>query len=75
MFPFITQKIVDVGIKNKQINIVIFLLLSQAIFVISNNIYDLIRRRLILEINSRINIKIVSDFLYKLVNLPIRFFE
>lgn len=75
LFPFITQKIVDVGIKNKQINIVIFLLLSQAIFVISNNIYDLIRRRLILEINSRINIKIVSDFLYKLVNLPIRFFE
>ena len=75
LFPFLTQNIIDLGIQYKQKDIIVFLLISQAVLIISSNIYELIRRRLILQVNSRVNIRLVSEFLYKLVKLPIRFFE
>lgn len=75
ILPFLTQMIVDVGITQKQLNIIGLILLGQLVLTISRAISDFIRTRILLHISIRINISLVSDFLIKLLKLPMSFFE
>lgn len=63
VLPFLTQSIVDVGIKNQDIGFVWLILLGQLMLTISRTAIDFIRRWLLLHISLRINISLVSDFL------------
>lgn len=73
--PFLTQSIVDVGIKNQKIDFVWLVLLGQITISISRTIIDFIRRWLLLHINMRVNISLKGDFLIKLLKLPMSFFD
>ena len=73
--PFLTQSIVDVGIKNQDIGFVWLVLLGQLMLTISRTAIDFIRRWLLLHISLRINISLVSDFFIKLLKLPMSFFD
>ena len=75
VLPFLTQSIVDVGIKNQDIGFVWLILLGQLILTISRTAIDFIRRWLLLHISLRINISLVSDFFIKLLKLPMSFFD
>ena len=75
VLPFLTQSIVDVGIKNQDIGFVWLILLGQLMLTISRTAIDFIRRWLLLHISLRINISLVSDFFIKLLKLPISFFD
>jgi len=75
VLPFLTQSIVDVGVKNKDINFVWLILLGQLMLTISRTAIDFIRRWLLLHISMRINISLVSDFFIKLLKLPMFFFD
>lgn len=75
LFPILTQNIVDVGIKSKDLNFITLVLLAQMVLIFTSTIIEYIRRKLILHIGVRINVSIISDFLSKLFKLPIRFFE
>lgn len=75
VLPFLTQSIVDVGIKNQDIGFVWLILLGQLMLTISRTAIDFIRRRLLLHISLRINISLVSDFFIKLLKLPMSFFD
>ena len=70
VLPFLTQSIVDVGIKNQDIGFVWLILLGQLMLTISRTAIDFIRRWLLLHISLRINISLVSDFFIKLLKLP-----
>ncbi len=74
-FPFLTQSIVDHGIKNQNINFIYIVLLAQLMLFFSQSLIEVFRGWLLLHMGSRINISIVSDFLMKLMRLPIAFFE
>lgn len=74
VLPFLTQSIVDVGIKNQDIGFVWLILLGQLMLTISRTAIDFIRRWLLLHISLRINISLVSDFFIKLLKLPMSFF-
>lgn len=74
-FPFITQYIMDKGIKPKDISFVTVLLFAQFGLLLGQALSNLVRNWLLLKINTEISIKIISDFLAKLTRLSVRFFD
>ena len=75
IMPFLTQSIVDIGIKHKDIGFIWLVLLGELMIVIGRTATDFIRRWLLLHISMRINISLVSDFFIKLLKLPMSFFD
>ncbi|MDP3944792.1 MAG: peptidase domain-containing ABC transporter [Lutibacter sp.] len=75
IFPFLTQSIVDIGIKNQNIHFIYLVLIAQMVLIISQMSSDFIRRWILLHISTRINISLVSDFFIKLMKLPMSFFD
>ena len=75
ILPFLTQSIVDIGIKNNSIGFIWLVLLGELMIVIGRTATDFIRRWLLLHISMRINISLVSDFFIKLLKLPMSFFD
>ncbi len=74
-FPFLTQAIVDFGIANQNLGFVYLVLIAQLVLFASRASVELIRGWILLHMGSRINIAIVSDFLAKLMRLPLSFFD
>ena len=74
LFPFFTQKIIDKGVHNKDISFLYLILFAQIGLFISKIINEFYRSWLFIHISSRVSLKLVSDFLIKLMSLPIRFF-
>nr|MCR4774717.1 peptidase domain-containing ABC transporter [Prevotella sp.] len=75
VLPFLTQAIVDVGIKTKDISFIWLILLGQLAITISRTLIDFFRRWILLRISMKINISLVSDFFIKLLRLPMSFFD
>ncbi|MDO5977246.1 peptidase domain-containing ABC transporter [Flavivirga jejuensis] len=75
IFPFLTQSIVDVGIKNQDIHFIYLILFAQLALFIGKTAIEVIRSWILLHLSTRINISLVSDFFIKLMNLPIAFFD
>ena len=75
ILPFLTQAIVDVGIKDGDVGFIWLVLLGELMIVIGRTATDFIRRWLLLHISMRINISLVSDFFIKLLKLPMSFFD
>jgi len=74
-FPFLTQSIVDYGISNQNLGFVTLILIAQLVLFTSQTVVEFIRSWILLHITARINISMISDFLIKLMKLPIRFFD
>jgi len=75
ILPFLTQGIVDLGISHKDIGLVWLILCGELVIVTGRTLSDFIRRWILLHISMRINISLVSDFLIKLLRLPMHFFD
>lgn len=73
--PFLTQSVVDVGIKNQDIDFIYLILLAQIVLFIGKSLIEIIRSWILLHLSTRINISFISDFFIKLMNLPISFFD
>ena len=75
VMPFLTQWIVDIGIRHQDVGFIWLVLLGELMIVIGRTATDFIRRWLLLHISMRINISLVSDFFIKLLRLPMSFFD
>lgn len=75
IFPFLTQSIVDVGIRNQDLNFVYLILIAQLLLFLGKTSVEVIRSWILLHLSTRINISLVSDFFIKLMKLPIAFFD
>ena len=75
IMPFLTQGIVDLGIKYHDVELIWLILLGELMIVIGRTATDFIRRWLLLHISMRINISLVSDFFIKLLRLPMSYFD
>ncbi len=73
--PFLTQSIVDVGIKNQDLNFVYLVLIAMLSLFIGRTLIDVLRSWILLHLSTRINISLISDFFIKLMNLPISYFD
>ncbi len=75
ILPFLTQSIVDVGVNTANIHFVYIVLLAQLALFAGRLVVDFVRSWILLHISTRINISILTDFLIKLMNLPVSFFD
>ncbi|MDR0789610.1 MAG: peptidase domain-containing ABC transporter [Bacteroidales bacterium] len=75
IFPFLTQSIVDYGISNNNLSFITLILIAQLTLYTAQTAVEFIRSWILLHISTRINISIISDFLLKLMKLPIGFFD
>ena len=75
IFPFLTQSVVDVGIGNQDLGFITLVLIAQLVLFLSQMSVEFIRGWILLHISTRINISLISDFLIKLMKLPIGFFD
>lgn len=75
IFPFLTQAMVDVGIGNRDLGIITLILIVQLMLFFSQLTVGYIRSWILLHINSRIDISLISDFLQKITNMPLHFFD
>ncbi len=75
ILPFLTQSVVDVGINNQDIPFIYLVLIAQLFLFISRMSVEFLRSWILLHISTRINISIISDFLSKLMKLPLGFFD
>lgn len=75
IFPFLTQALVDVGVRDGSLSFITLILVAQLIVTASQLSVEFIRSWIMLHVNARINISLISDFLIKLMKLPLRFFD
>lgn len=75
VFPFLTQNLVDKGINSRDKNLVLLIVLSQIVLFLGNSFMDLIRSWIMLRVNTEVNIKLISDFIDKLIKLPVAYFD
>ena len=75
LFPFLTQAIVDVGIATNNLSFIVLVLVAQLVLTASQTAVGFIRSWIMLHTSTRISISLISDFLIKLMKLPIRFFD
>lgn len=73
--PFLTQSIVDIGINTRNLNFIYIILFAQIALIIGRVSVEFIRSWILLHISTRVNISILTDFLIKLMKLPISFFD
>ncbi|WP_082120678.1 peptidase domain-containing ABC transporter [Pedobacter sp. BMA] len=75
ILPFLTQSVVDIGINTRNLNFIYIILIAQTMLFVGRMSVDFIRSWILLHISTRINISILTDFLIKLMKLPISFFD
>lgn len=75
ILPFLTQSVVDKGIGTGNLSFVVMILVAQVVLVLGQLANNLIRSWLMLHMTTRISISLISDFLAKLMRLPIAFFD
>ncbi len=75
LFPFLTEAIVDIGIETQDIDFIYLVLMAQLMLFLGQITVNIIQSWILLHIGTRINISLISDFLIKLMRLPIGFFD
>jgi len=75
IFPFLMQALVDKGVQLSDLDFVYLILAAQGMLFFSQVLVEFLRGWILLHIGTRINISLVSDFLIKLMRLPMSFFD
>lgn len=75
VLPFLTQSVVDVGIQTRNLHFITLVLTAQVMLFVGRVSVDFIRSWVLIHISTRINLNILSDFLTKLLKLPLSFFD
>ncbi|MDB0616412.1 peptidase domain-containing ABC transporter [Tenacibaculum dicentrarchi] len=75
IFPFLTKELIDKGIENKNIGIIKIILIAQLSLFLGSMIINVFRNWLTLYIGSFVSINLISDFITKLIKLPMKNFD
>ena len=73
--PFISKAVIDVGIQTQDLKFINMILVANIAIIFSATLSDIVRNWIMLHLASRLNIALISDYLIKLMRLPISFFE
>ena len=75
IFPFLIRAVVDQGIDAQDFDFVLLVLGAWAVLFASQLSVEYVRSWIVLHLGSRINIRLLSDFLMRLLRMPLRFFD
>lgn len=73
--PFLTQAMVDDGIGMRDMNLIVSIMLAQLFIFFGSFSMNLIGSWVSLYMTTRINIRVLGDYLQKLLRLPMTFFD
>ena len=75
LIPFITRAIIDTGVHTYDMDFINIMLIANVAILLSMTLGNAVRDWIVLHLTSRINISLISDYLVKLMKLPLSFFE
>lgn len=75
ILPFISKAVIDVGIQTRDLNFIDLVLIANIAIIVSITLSNIVRDWILLHITARVNISLISDYLIKLMKLPVTFFE
>lgn len=75
ILPFIAQATVDIGINSRNLGFIHVILFAQGMLLVGRMSVDFLRSWILLHISTRINISILTEFLMKLMRLPMNYFD
>ena len=75
VFPFLTEALIDKGVNAKDLNFIFIILLAQLGLFLGSIIFSVFRNWLMLYVGTHLSVTIISDFLKKMLKLPIKFFD
>lgn len=75
ILPFLSQAVVDVGVGLRDVGSLWTLVIAQMALMLGRAAAGFVRSWILLRIGTRVNIAMVSDFLAKLMRLPMTFFD
>ncbi|MBO0933601.1 peptidase domain-containing ABC transporter [Fibrella aquatilis] len=75
LLPFLTQSIVDTGVQTRNLSFITLVLIAQLMLFASRMAVEFVRSWILLHISVRLNLSILSDFLAKLLRLPLSYFD
>ena len=75
ILPFISKAVIDVGIHTQDIGFINIVLIANIAIYLSILLSNMARDWILLHVTARINIALISDYLIKLMLLPVTFFE
>lgn len=75
VLPFISKAVIDVGIQTQDVSFINIVLIANLALIISITLSSAVRDWILQHMSSRINIALISDYLIKLMKLPVSFFE
>lgn len=73
--PFLSQSMVDVGIKNRDLDYIMLIVLVQIIIALSQMSIQFVQSWLSLHMHTMIDVSLIEDYLNKLTRMPLHFFE
>jgi ATP-binding cassette subfamily B protein len=75
LLPFISKSVIDIGIYTRDISFIYMMLTGNIVLLLSVTLSNVLRDWVLLHISTRVNISLISDYLIKLMKLPVTFFE
>lgn len=75
VLPFISKAVIDVGIQTQDVSFINIVLIANLALIVSITLSSAVRDWILQHMSSRINIALISDYLIKLMKLPVSFFE
>ena len=73
--PFISKAVIDVGIQTQDLDFINIVLIANIAIIISITLSNAVRDWILQHVTARVNIALISDYLIKLMKLPVTFFE
>jgi ATP-binding cassette subfamily B protein len=73
--PFISKSVIDIGIQTGDIDFINLALIANITILVTVLLSNMVRDWIVLHITSRVNVALISDYLIKLMKLPVTFFE
>jgi ATP-binding cassette subfamily B protein len=75
LLPFISKAVIDTGIYTQDIDFIYMMLIGNIVLLLSVTLSNILRDWVLLHVSTRVNISLISDYLIKLMKLPVTFFE
>ncbi len=75
LLPFLSAALIDVGIANRNLQLVLIILVAQMVLMFSRLSIHLLQAWMLTYIGLRIDMRLVAQFLTKLTRLPLSFFD
>lgn len=75
LLPFLSQAVVDVGIGQQDLGFIQLMLIAQLALIVGRTLISFTQRWTVLHLSMRVDINMVSDFLAKLMRLPLSYFD